>query len=829
MRMLKLTPAILVVLGLLVSGASPAAAKITRVPELELKPETGFSRPAGVAVDQETGNVYVADSGSNVIDVFGKEGGGPAGGGPATITGFTFNGEPAGVAVDNACYFHGLTGKGKKEKEECKNLDPSNGDVYVTNSAGGAQGVDKLRLNSEHENAKHEVEPIYEIIQELSFSEPFGVAVDEQGDMYVVAYTTESIAEFNPKGEKVREITQSRIEHPSYVAVGTPGVIYIGGYLGEGGVVKLAVNAKNEGEIQPLNSKEGVPGVAVAVDSHGNAYIEGGGSVSEFNPSGELTGGFALDSGRQISGKGGLSVNDESGDIYVANLGYGLPVPEPEAITEPASNIKIRAATFNGTVNPEGEEIKYYYEYGHCSEPASCNSSPYPSKTPEGTLPAGKAETVPVPVEALGLEPASTYHVRLVATTAKNVTVKGSAVEFVTLPVIPGLTECVASGETSEDATLTASLDPLTEDFPVKYAFGYGTSEAPEKTPYPTKTPLATLVPEEEGEAFVKAMVTGLQPNTTYFCRLEAREKEGAEVFGPNGTFKTLPAAPDIESSSSEPGPAPRKTELLSGTINPENSPTTYHFAYIDQAGYVSGYARSVTAETNAGEGGKGGSIGPVQLNGLRAGTTYHYELVATNAQKETETGPDQTFTTAPATLPVVESTTVSGITPTTATVSSAIDQLELSTGYELDLATTVSCSGGGSCTGAQASYNGASIFGTLAPGQETIVVNLESLAPATTYHYRIVVTNEDGSEYGPDETFTTGGIPSALTQPLTPPLLATPNIVFPFEAKATGPSTKLVPKLEKALKACRKRHSRSKRKTCERQARKRYGGRAKR
>jgi hypothetical protein len=36
--------------------------------------------------------------------------------------------------------------------------------------------------------------------------------------------------------------------------------------------------------------------------------------------------------------------------------------------------------------------------------------------------------------------------------------------------------------------------------------------------------------------------------------------------------------------------------------------------------------------------------------------------------------------------------------------------------------------------------------------------VYLEGLQPGTTYHYRVVATNVDGTTYGEDQTFTTPG-----------------------------------------------------------------------
>ena len=67
----------------------------------------GVEAPGGIAVDLETGNVYVTDKQTQAIDVFGPNGGPPTGGVSSRITNLALPGakdaEPSGVAVDNSC------------------------------------------------------------------------------------------------------------------------------------------------------------------------------------------------------------------------------------------------------------------------------------------------------------------------------------------------------------------------------------------------------------------------------------------------------------------------------------------------------------------------------------------------------------------------------------------------------------------------------------------------------------------------------------------------------------------------------------------------------
>ena len=102
----------------------------------------------------------------------------------------------------------------------------------------------------------------------------------------------------------------------------------------------------------------------------------------------------------------------------------------------------------------------------------------------------------------------------------------------------------------------------------------------------------------------------------------------------------------------------------------------------------------------------------------------------------------------------------------------------------------------------------------------------MQNLQPATTYHYRIEASNLDGTEYGTDQSFTTPGIPSPLSQPPTAPLIATPTIAFPTEpgkATTTVKALTRAQKLAKALKTCEGKPKKQ-RASCIKKADKQYG-----
>ncbi len=203
-------------------------------------------------------------------------------------------------------------------------------------------------------------------------------------------------------------------------------------------------------------------------------------------------------------------------------------------------------------------------------------------------------------------------------------------------------------------------------------------------------------------------------------------------------------------------------TATLRAAINPDYSDTRYRFEY----GTSTAYGASIPApDIDIGsfeEGPNPVSVGQV-LVGLRPGTTYHYRVVATNAIGQTN-GADQTFTTLPPLPLAVATGQAGGVAQNAATLTGTIDTEGFETTYEFDI-------------GVDTSY-GTRIFGDagVEPGPHAFTAALQGLTAGATYHYRVLATNTFGTRYGADQTFTTASYPSStLTEPETPPLLATP------------------------------------------------------
>jgi hypothetical protein len=194
----------------------------------------------------------------------------------------------------------------------------------------------------------------------------------------------------------------------------------------------------------------------------------------------------------------------------------------------------------------------------------------------------------------------------------------------------------------------------------------------------------------------------------------------------------------------------------LTGTVNPGGVATTYHFEY----GTSSSYGLT-TPDTDAGSGSSAVSIS-APLAGLTSDTTYHYRLVATNADGASQ-GADRTFrTSAGARPPSVSSVAATGVGPASATLRANVTPNRLATTVRFDYGTSTAY---GATTADQAIGAGTS--------RVTVSAAIGGLKTNTTYHYRAVATNAAGVTRGGDRSFTTSRTPTgvALTPSTTRPV----------------------------------------------------------
>lgn len=93
-------------------------------------------------------------------------------------------------------------------------------------------------------------------------------------------------------------------------------------------------------------------------------------------------------------------------EAVMQDIGWSRTSP-PSATTGSASSVGTTTATLNGTVNPNGSDSSYYFEYG--------TTTAYGSATPVTSAGSGNGD-IPVSADVIGLVDGTTYHFRMVAT-----------------------------------------------------------------------------------------------------------------------------------------------------------------------------------------------------------------------------------------------------------------------------------------------------------------------------------------------------------------------------------------------------------------------------
>jgi hypothetical protein len=275
--------------------------------------------------------------------------------------------------------------------------------------------------------------------------------------------------------------------------------------------------------------------------------------VDQFTSAGVFLGHLTGTSSRLQDAFGAVSavaVDPATGDVYVGDTQesstgtvtsvhiFGPSIVIPDVTTTPASSVKPRSATLNGTVNPdEAGAATCRFEWGTSTsfgQVAPCE--------PEGVADGNSPEAVHAALS--GLQPDTTYFYRLRASNA-NGTNPGEAFqdqEFHTPG--PGIHQEAASVVTSVSSTLNALIDP--DNVATTYYFQYGTSVA-----YGSSVPAAPglAVGSGKGDVAESVHVQGLTPGTVYHYRVVALAEVGGEpltVEGPDQTFATQSAGTEI-------------------------------------------------------------------------------------------------------------------------------------------------------------------------------------------------------------------------------------------------------------------------------------------
>ncbi len=642
--------AALLTLGVLAFAATPAFAKEVHVFTTSFGSEGSgagqFKEPEGVAVNDETEDVYVVDKGNKRVEYFNSTGTKLEGefNGAAAPTGALEH--PTWIAVDNC-----TTGLGVR----CSKLteDPSVGDVYVAGEvkAGGtahqaiykfeADGTYLGQITGSCENAG-EIPPLCSGFAE--FTELEGVAVDPAGELWVSQasgkienYSRALANEFLASRELASYCNGPCSADPGF-AVGPEDDLYssvLGGY-------NLYRFTSAGGYVSEPDGY-GTQRTDVAVDlSNNEVYFDNVSSIYAYDALTE-TGVETFGEGHLGAGTG-VAVNSSEGNalsnaVYVAD-GAGdrvdlfpeVDIPEVESV--PASSVEVVgheavSVTLHGEVEPGGLPVtSCEFEYGTSTSYGKVAACEHPDakEIRSGT---GK---VPVSVEVKGLLPDTTYHFRLIAANKndeheRSIQIIGAGADESFSTPGPSVGGESAADVTATTATLSGEVNPG-ELLLGECRFEYGPSSEYYAQSAPCE-PDAQELGSGTAPIPVHAQLEHLLGGTTYHFRLVVVTTEGLlaheakTVAGTGQEFptSTVPVVADGEAKNVTASGAE-----LTATVNPEGLQVTRcKFEY----GTSTAYGSKARCEPKLEEIGHGSEPVPVsaRITGLHPNTTYHWRL----------------------------------------------------------------------------------------------------------------------------------------------------------------------------------------------------------
>jgi DNA-binding beta-propeller fold protein YncE len=559
--------------------------------------------PSGVAVDTSNGDLYVADTQNNRVDVFESSGvflfafgwrinattpeeklqtctvltgcqQGSPGAGAGQLNG------PAGIAIDSASH-----------------------DLYVAEESNGR--VQKF----DHSGAFL-----------LTFGKNVNTGTSGKPDLCTNAGPPTNVCGMGVQGFAAGEFNR-RLQ----VAVGPAGVVYVADSL---------VGAADTNHFQKFSaSGEAVEGpielveafgdaLGLAVDPSGDLYFSESpytdtstgkivhGAVQKFDPAGNPLVSWGGDGKIDQTGGNVYAVAlDAEGDLFLADRSAGLPEnSKAAAILEyDSSGVQIRAF------------------YGSQSEAGSFTSGLAAYHTGTGDVFATKKEGVqqvafppPGPVDLPGCKATGIGNSR--ATLTCEVNPEGKATEY--------------RYQYVDDATFQHDV--------AESGVGHGFDHA--------KATALEAIPSPGGSSFqVQSVSTqlpleSLAPETAYHFRLVASNGDApAGHTGPEGPVFTTLGPPEVLASwASDVG---TDSARVHAEVNPLLLATTGYFQYVDDATYRAdvealgaghGFDHALVVPDVSGGAspidfghGEGAVAGAVQLYPLAPGTVYHYRLVA--------------------------------------------------------------------------------------------------------------------------------------------------------------------------------------------------------
>jgi hypothetical protein len=421
--------------------------------------------------------------------------------------------------------------------------------------------------------------------------------------------------------------------------------------------------------------------------------------------------------------------------------------PEIPETVKPATGITATSATLHGVLNPgaAGEVGSYQFSY----EQSGSVCTPGGTLDPSAPAFAKGLEKEAVSATVTGLEPDKEYAFCVIAYNLAAEPSDGAVVPFKTLPLPPKV-DGESASVTSTSAILDAQVN--SENQETGYSFEYATSEA-ELGTQSAVTVVGNMLSALDEDQDASVSTSTLQPDTTYYYRVLAKNISSEEKVGPIKSFTTVPV-PHTDAATA----VTATTAMLHGHFTPDAIETKYSFEYNDTGECANGGSTTPTKAST-------GTVS-AEVTGLQPGATYTVCLVTSDAfGSEVDEVTPMPFKTLAA-APEISGETGTPQSPFAETLEATVDPNFQVASCEIEYGETTSY-------GTSMPCSPESVEG----GAQPVSLSVTGLQSAKKYYFRVVATNGTG------ETKGTGEFTTATAQA---PIVESESVSFVSATRAT-------------------------------------------
>ena len=464
-----------------------------------------------------------------------------------------------------------------------------------------------------------------------------------------------------------------------------------------------------------------------------------------------------------LNGQNGNEVFSSNG-LYIGNIAPGWNTQgsvvmrflvsgtggggQPSVTTNSATNVTQSSAQLNGYVDPNNtSNTTRWFEWG--TTQSLGNGTPHYNQSYAGSF----SESIS------GLTQNTTYYFRAVAQNSSG-TVYGSILSFYTSggggTGLPSVITYPAEGIGENFAILKGFVDPNNTTNTSRW-FEWGTNSS-------SLTNTTIKLGQGPNAGTFNETLTGLSGATTYYYRAVAQNGAGT-VYGGIQSFYTTGTGGGTQQPFVSTNAATNITQsgaTLNGYVNPYNiSNTTRWFEW--------GTTQSLGNKTNTISHGSTAINVNETISGLSNNTTYYFRVVAQNSYGTTY-GNILSFSTG---------TIGGGTNPPT-----AITNLAINIDHDSARLNGLALVSGNVFTNGWFEWGQSASLGFTTPSQglgsapsTAFIHSMFGLSPNTTYYYRAVVQNANGTSYGNVLSFKTNSLPYYPPTTPQPPTYVAPKV----------------------------------------------------